>query len=126
MRQEAELPQVETKTPEEALKSFIGECVGEASMLWTEPGPGAFESGKAIELADKIYNRIQNEIRDERTRVLTQVLRRQNHMVAEYRLLIKSTGGLLTNSMVYAYSKGINDTFKLIAKGDSQNVQKKD
>lgn len=52
----------------------------------------------------------------EQIRLVTELLKNRDSMVAEYRALIKHSGGLLTNSMVFAYSKGINDTIKLASK----------
>jgi hypothetical protein len=40
-------------------------------------------------------------------------------MVTDYKNTIKQNGGLLTQSMVYAYSKGLNDAIKVILKEDS-------
>ncbi len=56
----------------------------------------------------------EDGVNAERVRVSTLLLKEQQGMVEEYRALIKHTGGILTNSMVYAYSKGLNDVFKLI------------
>lgn len=50
----------------------------------------------------------------EKERLLVLLLSNSARMAAEYRNLIKSTGGLLTSSMVYAYSKGLNDALKLL------------
>lgn len=44
------------------------------------------------------------------------LLKNRDSMTADYRNTIKHTGGLLTSSMAYAYSKGINDAMKLIQK----------
>ena len=37
-------------------------------------------------------------------------------MAADYKILIKHTGGMLSSSMAFAYSKGLNDALKLIMK----------
>lgn len=57
----------------------------------------------------------------EKERLLVLLLKNSAQMTAEYRILIKNTGGLLTNSMVYAYSKGINDAIKLLTRNEESN-----
>jgi hypothetical protein len=52
----------------------------------------------------------------EKERLLVLLLKNSREMVSEYKVLVKHTGGLLAQSMAYAYSKGINDATKLIAK----------
>lgn len=37
-------------------------------------------------------------------------------LTSSYRQLIKNSGGLLTESMVFAYNRGINDIIKIITK----------
>lgn len=53
----------------------------------------------------------------ERERLTTLILSSSAAMASDYRNTIKHTGGLLTNSMTFAYSKAINDVFKLLTKG---------
>lgn len=53
----------------------------------------------------------------ERQRLTMLILSNSASMAAEYRHTIKHTGGLLTKSMTYAYSKALNDVFKLLTKG---------
>lgn len=52
----------------------------------------------------------------EKERILTLILKSSNPMVSDYKNTIKHVGGLLTNSMVFAYAKGIQDTLKLLTK----------
>lgn len=52
----------------------------------------------------------------EKQRIVTLIITRMQQMTSDYNSVIKHTGGLLTSSMTYAYSKGINDIIKLITK----------
>jgi hypothetical protein len=52
----------------------------------------------------------------EKLRLTTLLLKNQASMAADYKNTIKHTGGLLTQSMVYAYSKALNDAFKLLTR----------
>jgi hypothetical protein len=54
--------------------------------------------------------------KQEKQRILTLLLTKKDSMTADYRNIIKFTGGLLSQSMVYAYSKALNDVIKLLAK----------
>ena len=59
----------------------------------------------------------------ERQRLILKLVKNQAPMAADYRNLIKKNGSLLTQSMVYAYSKGLNDALKLITKeSDEKSV----
>lgn len=51
----------------------------------------------------------------EHIRIMTLLVSNRAEMAAKYRALIKQNGSLLTESMTYAYSKGLEDAFKLIA-----------
>lgn len=64
---------------------------------------------------------IAAEIKKERTRLWRMILESRDSMTAEYKALIRHTGGLVTNSMTYAYSKGINDVMKLILKENNED-----
>lgn len=55
--------------------------------------------------------------KDERVRILTQVLENRDKMIATYTAQVKHTGSLVSTSMAYAYNKAIKDILKLIAKG---------
>ena len=61
-----------------------------------------------------------------KTALYTQIMKKSFHMVTEYRQLIKHTGGMLTASMGFAYAKGINDTLKLIAKENIDEIMEKE
>ena len=41
------------------LRKYLGEMIGEASMLWSELPKGEFQSTKAVELVDKLMSRFQ-------------------------------------------------------------------
>lgn len=43
--------------------SIIGECIGEASMLWSEIPSGTFESTKAAELSIRVTQEIEKRFR---------------------------------------------------------------
>lgn len=47
-------------------------------------------------------------------------------LTANYRHSIKQSGGLLTESMVFAYNRGINDAIKILTKEliNEESVQK--
>ncbi len=65
-------------------------------------------------------------IETERVRLAQLLFDAAPFLAAEYKSLIKHTGGLLTNSMVYAYSKGLQDAIKTILKENNKetnNVQ---
>lgn len=55
-------------------------------------------------------------VKQEKERLLVLVLKNRAKMVSDYKNTIRHTGGLLTTSMTYAYSKGINDILKLLTK----------
>lgn len=46
-------------------------------------------------------------------------------MAAEYKQLIRHTGGLMSQSMVVAYTRGINDVIKLILKQNEGDKNEK-
>jgi ribonucleotide monophosphatase NagD (HAD superfamily) len=52
----------------------------------------------------------------ERQRLTVLLLSNAARMSSDYKNTIKHTGGLLTSSMVFAYSKALNDAIKLITK----------
>ena len=59
----------------------------------------------------------QKTINEERLRLTKLVHEKREELAAKYRVLINHTsnaGQMLTSSMVYAYSKGINDVIKLL------------
>lgn len=56
------------------------------------------------------------EAQKEKQRLVTLILTKAINMTNDYKSTIKHTGGLLTSSMTYAYSKGINDIVKLLTK----------
>jgi hypothetical protein len=57
----------------------------------------------------------------EHIRIMTLLISNRAKMAADYRNTIKKNGSLLTNSMSYAYSKGLEDAFKLIANNKEEN-----
>ena len=61
---------------------------------------------------------------EERVRIAEKLFKALPGMTSDYKMLIKHTGGMLSASMAFAYSKGLNDALKLILKGDN-NEQKK-
>lgn len=63
-------------------------------------------------------------IEAEQTRLAELIFKRAPHMTAEYRVLLQHTGGLVSQSMTYAYNKGLQDAIKLILKESKTNVQK--
>jgi hypothetical protein len=54
--------------------------------------------------------------KEEKDKIVTYLITRSEDMVSDYRNTIKHSGGLLTQSMTFAYSKGVNDIIKLITK----------
>lgn len=63
-------------------------------------------------------------IEAEQTRLAELIFKRAPHMTAEYCVLLQHTGGLVSQSMTYAYNKGLQDAIKLILKESKTNVQK--
>lgn len=61
-------------------------------------------------------NQEQDATSKERERILILILKNAAPMASDYRHMLKPVGGLMTSSMVYAYSKGIQDVLKLITK----------
>lgn len=55
-------------------------------------------------------------LKEETTRLAILLYNESQHMTAEYKASIRHTGGLLTQSMAYAYSKGIRDIIKKLTK----------
>lgn len=60
-------------------------------------------------------------IGDEQLRLAAKLYNDAQFMTQQYKALIQHTGGLVTSSMVYAYSKGIQDAIKLILKENDKN-----
>lgn len=69
---------------------------------------------KAVELKEEI----KKAVRAEKERLMTKLLKNTAGKAADYKNTIKHNGGLLTQSMVFAYQKGLNDAFKLLNKED--------
>ncbi len=61
--------------------------------------------------------KVVDPIKDERIRILTQVLENKDKMTAAYKQRVTHTGSLVSASMVYAYDRAFKDILKLIAKG---------
>ena len=56
----------------------------------------------------------------EKQRIVTLIVTKGLNMTQDYKNTIKYTGGLLSTSMGYAYSKGIQDVIKLITKEEKK------
>lgn len=60
----------------------------------------------------------------ERVRLSEKLYKRVPFLSNDYKNLIKHTGGLLTSSMTYAYTKGLQDAVTFILKeNNNENVQ---
>lgn len=59
---------------------------------------------------------IKKAVEAERVRILTLLVKNIADKAAQYKAHIRHTGGLLTQSMVFAYSKGFQESIKLITK----------
>jgi hypothetical protein len=46
---------------EDRLKELIFQAMGEVSMCWSEIPRGVFDSSKAIEIGDRLFNAIMEE-----------------------------------------------------------------
>lgn len=68
---------------------------------------------------------VKAAVKAEKERIMVLLMKNSARMAADYRATIKHTGGLLTQSMTFAYSRALNDTFKLISKEtkDEKSVQ---
>lgn len=66
---------------------------------------------------------VTDPIQIERTRLAELLFNKAPFMTAEYKILINHTGSLLSASMTYAYSKGLQDALKLILKENNTNVK---
>ena len=44
-----------------SFKELVGECIGEASMCWSETPSGVFDSFRAIGLVDKICSAVDRK-----------------------------------------------------------------
>lgn len=55
----------------------------------------------------------------ERVRIASSLFNAMPKLSADYKNLIKHTGGLLTQSMTYAYTRALQDALKLILKGET-------
>lgn len=58
----------------------------------------------------------KDPVKAEKDRLLALIIKEREFMASRYKNTIKHTGSLLTESMTYAYSKGISDIIKLLAK----------
>lgn len=79
---------------------------------------GSKEKDKLEELTVRLVNLLDKAQSDERVHILQTVLKEQIPLTLKYKALIKHTGGIIESSMGYAYSKAINDIFKLIARSN--------
>ena len=62
-------------------------------------------------------NNVKADInQSEALRLATLLHKATPDLIAEYRVLIRHTGGFLSSSMSYAYAKGLSDALKLITK----------
>lgn len=60
----------------------------------------------------------------ERGRLVMKLLAERTSKMADYRNTIKHTGGLLTESMTFAYAKGFEAALKLLTQKEEDNVKK--
>lgn len=60
----------------------------------------------------------------EKRELISQFRDKVPFMSAEYRQLIKHTGGLLSESMTVAYSRALNDTIKFLTNLEATNDEK--
>jgi hypothetical protein len=58
----------------------------------------------------------QTDAEKELLRLQVKFLKNRASMASDYKNTIKHTGGLLSQSMTFAYAKGLNDAFKLLTK----------
>lgn len=58
---------------------------------------------------------VNKAVEKERLRLATKILSKSAGMASDYKNTIKHTGGLLTQSMTFAYAKGLQDAFKLLS-----------
>ncbi len=63
----------------------------------------------------------EDGVNAERVRIMTLILKEQQSLISNYKNTIKQTGGLLTASMTFAYTRGLNDIFKLLNKPKDSN-----
>jgi hypothetical protein len=68
---------------------------------------------------------IEAAVKAEKTRLMTLFLENRESAVADYKISIKHTGGMLTQSMIYAYIQGLNTAFKLFNKKDENEETSK-
>lgn len=67
----------------------------------------------------------EKDVKEERMRLWTLLAEKSKFKTEDYKSSIKHTGGLLTHSMSYAYSRGFSDAMKLILKEiQNENIQK--
>lgn len=64
----------------------------------------------------------QNPVEAERNRLAGLLFHKSVEMTNDYKTLLRHTGGLLTASMVFAYSKAWNDAIKLILQENNKDV----
>ncbi len=70
----------------------------------------------AIESAPVEIKSPSNPAKEEQMRLTQELFKAIPSMAADYKILVRHTGGLLSASMAVAYSKGLNDALKLILK----------
>lgn len=59
---------------------------------------------------------LKDAVSKEKTRLLEKMLNARETKILDYKNTIKHTGGLLTNSMVFAYTKCFSDVLKVLTK----------
>lgn len=59
-------------------------------------------------------------VKAEKLRLVNLLFSKSQIMTADYKNTIKHTGGLLTSSMTYAYSRALADAVKLLTKDNNE------
>ena len=65
--------------------------------------------------------KIAEAVTKERERILVLLLSNRAQQASDYKNTIRHTGGLLTQSMTFAFSKGLEAAFKLIVNKKENN-----
>jgi hypothetical protein len=71
-----------------------------------------------------VKEQIKQAIKAERESILMALMRELAPSASDYKGTIKHTGGLLTQSMTAAFTKGYQTAFKVITKMDKENNEK--
>lgn len=72
------------------------------------------ENGEVQDVKAERLKTYEEGVNEERVRIMTVLMKERDAATSDYAHTIKRTGGLLSKSMAFAYSKGFSDAIKTL------------